>query len=111
MVPNGTPAPDNGQSAHDRQLGVFLGNFLRRKGVIEAVRAAALVVAREPGARFLFVGDWEDEHLEREARALASVAGPQIQFRKLRSGVGRARCWGVQDSCSSRQSARKGTRG
>ena len=40
------------ESAHDRQFGVFLGNFLRRKGVIEAVRAAALVVAREPGARF-----------------------------------------------------------
>lgn len=86
VIPNGTPAPDNGQSAHDRQLGVFLGNFLRRKGVIEAVRAAALVVAREPGARFLFVGDWEDEHLEREARALASVAGPQIQFQEVTVG-------------------------
>ena len=86
VIPNGTPAPDAGESAHDRKLGVFLGNFLRRKGVIEALRAAVLVAAHEPGARFLFVGDWEDERLEREARALARVAGPQIQFHEVTVG-------------------------
>ena len=48
--------------------------------------AAGMVVAREPGARFLFVGEWEDQRLQRQARQLARAAGPRIEFQEVTVG-------------------------
>lgn len=79
VIPNGTPdiEPDG-----RRRSGVvlFLSNLRRRKGVLEAIEAARLVVRAEPRARFLFVGAWEDATLERDVRRLAAPHHDAIEF-------------------------------
>ena len=56
------------------------GNFLRGKGIVEAVDAALIVLQREPDAEVLFAGAWHDSSLERELRARAAAAGDRIRF-------------------------------
>lgn len=80
VVPNGTPEPNLGAAEHDRTQGLFLSNLWRRKGVLPAVKAAVLVSRQISSARFMFVGEWESESLESDARALASPVDGQIQF-------------------------------
>jgi glycosyltransferase involved in cell wall biosynthesis len=80
VVPNGTPEPVADGAVRDVATVLFLSNLRRRKGVVEAVEAARLVVREHAAARFLFVGEWEDESLERELRALAADAGGRIRF-------------------------------
>ena len=58
-------------SVRDTQCVVFLSNFRRRKGVIEALDAALMALREVPSARVIFVGDWE-EGLERELRSRGS---------------------------------------
>jgi glycosyltransferase involved in cell wall biosynthesis len=79
VVPNGTP--DEGFSTGgDATRVLFLSNLRRRKGVVEAVEAACLVAEQEPSARFDFVGEWEDQELERDLRTRAAVADGRIVF-------------------------------
>jgi glycosyltransferase involved in cell wall biosynthesis len=59
---------------------LFLGNFLKGKGIVEAVEAARIVLQRDPGAEVLFAGAWHDMSLERELRAGAAPAGDRIRF-------------------------------
>jgi glycosyltransferase involved in cell wall biosynthesis len=81
VVPNGTPEPESFGSGADPRHVLFLSNLKRRKGVVEAVQAALLVLEREPTARFTFAGSWESPELERELRARSEAADGAISFR------------------------------
>jgi glycosyltransferase involved in cell wall biosynthesis len=68
VVPNGTPDPNPLPNGRDHNHVLFLSNLRRRKGVVEAVDAALLVLEQIPSVRFTFAGSWESDHLERELR-------------------------------------------
>lgn len=80
VVPNGTPDIRQNGAVRDREVGLYLGNLRRRKGVVEAVEAALRVVAEVPTARFLFVGAWEDADLERTLRRRVAASAGRIRF-------------------------------
>ncbi len=86
VVPNGTPEIALPELPTDPQQVLFFSNLRRRKGIIESVDAALRVLLEHPTARFVFVGDWEDEELERQVRARAAKAGDQIEFRPAATG-------------------------
>lgn len=79
VVPNGTPDIGAGSGAAGTDV-LFLSNLLRRKGVVQAVEAALLVLERQSNVTFRFVGEWESPELEDELRALAEPAGRRIDF-------------------------------
>lgn len=81
VVPNGTPDPYPLPLAHDQNHVLFLSNLLRRKGIVEAVDAALLVLDRFPSARFTFAGSWESDDLERELRKRVCAANGAVTFR------------------------------
>ena len=80
VVSNGTP--DLGEGDPERRNGtvLFLSNLRARKGLVESVEAARIVLDRHEDARFLFVGAWDDKELERRVRQLAAPAGERIRF-------------------------------
>jgi glycosyltransferase involved in cell wall biosynthesis len=80
VVPNGTPDPEVVPNGRDRSHVLFLSNLRRRKGVVEAVDAALLVLEQMPSARFTFVGNWESDQLESELRARASSVDGAVAF-------------------------------
>lgn len=86
VVPNGTPEIALPAVPTDPQQVLFYSSLRRRKGIIEAVDTALEVLRERPAARFVFVGDWEDDELEREVRARACEADGQIQFRPSVTG-------------------------
>jgi glycosyltransferase involved in cell wall biosynthesis len=65
VVANGTPTPSLRDTPRDPRTVLFLSNLRRRKGVVEAVEAARIVLAHEPNARFVFAGKWESSELSR----------------------------------------------
>jgi glycosyltransferase involved in cell wall biosynthesis len=81
VVPNGTPAIAGLNGHRDRSRVVFFSNLRRRKGLVQAVEAALIVVGRCPDAHFEFVGDTDDPELLREVRARAEASGDRIVFR------------------------------
>ena len=80
VVRIGTPDFDRLPVARRTGRVLFLGNFLKGKGVVEAVEAALLVLAEDPGAEVLFAGAWLDTALEQELCARAAPAGDRIRF-------------------------------
>jgi glycosyltransferase involved in cell wall biosynthesis len=79
VVPNGTPDPGlTGASRRDNEV-VWISTLNRRKGIVEAVDAALLVIRDFPDARFRFVGAWDDARLEEALRERVRHAD-QIQF-------------------------------
>jgi glycosyltransferase involved in cell wall biosynthesis len=80
VVANGTPDPELNGAVKDPETVLFLSSLRRRKGVVEAVEAALRVHRERPEARFVFVGSWESEELERDLRARANTAGDAICF-------------------------------
>jgi glycosyltransferase involved in cell wall biosynthesis len=80
VVTNGTPDLNLTPEVRRADHVLFMANLLRRKGVVEAVEAALIVVARHPSARFVFAGTWEDEDLRRQLQAEAATAGGRIEF-------------------------------
>jgi glycosyltransferase involved in cell wall biosynthesis len=80
VVPNGTPEPRLGDVERDPHHVLFLSNLLRRKGVVESVEAALLVLDDVPEARFSFVGAWEDAQLEKDLRGRVASANGSIEF-------------------------------
>jgi glycosyltransferase involved in cell wall biosynthesis len=80
VVPNGTPdlEPDPIPPASNRVL--FLSNLRRRKGVVESLEAALLVVREHPNVEFFFVGAWEDDELAAALRARVQGADARIRF-------------------------------
>ena len=89
VVPNGTP--DVGEGDPERRNGtvLFLSNLRARKGLVESVEAAHIVLDRHPDARFVFVGAWDDKELERRVRDLAAPAGDRIRFLPTVGGEGK----------------------
>ena len=81
VVANGTPAPRPVNVSRDPEHVLFLSNLRRRKGVVEALDAACLVLSERPGAHFSFVGSWEDPVLEEELRRRAAAFDGSINFR------------------------------
>ena len=81
VVPNGTPEITLPRVPTDPQQILFFSNLRRRKGIIQAVDTAIHVLREWPAARFVFVGDWENEDLERTVRARAREAGEHVEFR------------------------------
>lgn len=91
VVPNGTPEPGLNGTPRDGKTVLFLSNLRRRKGVVEALEAALLVLRERPSARFVFVGDWEDAELERTLRARAGTCAGAVEFLPATTGVDKAR--------------------
>ena len=89
VVPNGTPPNASNGAPRDRYRVLFLSSLRRRKGVVEAVEAAAIAAKRVPQARFVFAGSWEDPELGEQVRARAKSADGRIEFRG--EVVGRAK--------------------
>ena len=81
VVPNGTPEPFDRGVVRDPERVLFLSNLRPRKGVVEAVEAALLVLARRPSARFIFAGAWEGSELERDLRSRTAAVNGSIDFR------------------------------
>lgn len=86
VVANGTPDMQLDTSTREAETGLYLGNLLRRKGVVEALEAAILVLRARPSARFIFVGQWESAELEHEMRARAREVGDRLEFRGVTTG-------------------------
>lgn len=80
VVRNGTPDVDPPNISRQEGRVVFLSNLLRRKGVVEAVEAALLVVRAEPVAEVIFAGEWEDSRLEETLRRRINGVGDRIRF-------------------------------
>jgi glycosyltransferase involved in cell wall biosynthesis len=90
VVGNGTPEPEilaDGASDHV----LFLSNLRRRKGVVEALEAACIVVEQRPSTRFTFVGEWEDDDLERTLRARAASLEGMVEFQASVFGIEKER--------------------
>jgi glycosyltransferase involved in cell wall biosynthesis len=81
VVPNGTPDPHPDTRRRRADTGLFLGNLRARKGVLQALEAALIVVRQRPGSRFVFVGDCPDESLSRELRLTSQQADGRIEIR------------------------------
>jgi glycosyltransferase involved in cell wall biosynthesis len=80
VVANGTPdIHQDGVKRHPETV-LFLSSLRPRKGIIESVETALRVIEQRPSARFLFVGAWVDERLERELKERARAAGDRIRF-------------------------------
>jgi glycosyltransferase involved in cell wall biosynthesis len=86
VVPNGTPDVRLDGATRDPKTGLFLSNLRRRKGVVEALDAALLVLHEEPEARFVFIGDWESRELQSELRQRAEAHGEGISFLPTATG-------------------------
>ena len=87
VVPNGTPDPGLNGKPERTESGLFLGNLLPRKGVLQAFEAAQIVIDRHPSARFVFVGDCPDESLGRQLRLRAQRTGGRISVRPAVTGA------------------------
>lgn len=80
VVPNGTPEITRGDHVRNPDTVLFLSNLLARKGVVEAVGAAELVVARHPTIRFLFIGSWYDDVLAQQLEQRTRPLRDRIVF-------------------------------
>jgi glycosyltransferase involved in cell wall biosynthesis len=81
VVPNGTPDPGHRDGASEGPLGVYLGNLYARKGALEALEAARIVVRERPDARFIFAGECPDPELRRRFDDAAVDAAGRIELR------------------------------
>lgn len=86
VVRNGTPEITLPDVPTDPEQVLFFSNLRRRKGVIEAVDTAIEVLRARPTARFVFVGDWEDDDLRRQVLERARPAGEHVEFRASVTG-------------------------
>jgi glycosyltransferase involved in cell wall biosynthesis len=82
VVPNGAPDMQVGPVERDRSQVLFLSNFLRRKGILEALDAARLVLTERPDAHFVFTGAFDSESVAAEAAMRSSGFGGRIEFRE-----------------------------
>jgi len=86
VVPNGTPEIERNGHIRDPDAVLFLSNLLARKGIVEAVHAAELVVARHPAAHFRFIGSWYDDELARTLERRTAPLSDRIEFLPSVSG-------------------------
>ena len=107
VVPNGTPRITTKGVQRDRNQILFLSSLRRRKGVVEAVEAAAITVRRIPQARFIFVGEWEDADLERQLRLRAMSAGGESSFANKCQARPKTHCSPRPGCCSFHPAAQR----
>jgi glycosyltransferase involved in cell wall biosynthesis len=81
VVPNGTPDPGCPPTQKRERIGVYLSNFRERKGIVQAIEAALIVLREEPSARFVFIGDCRDASLAKRIGRLAGSADGQIELK------------------------------
>ena len=86
VVSNGTPDFEPVAVTRHEERVLFFGNFLRGKGIAEAIEAALIVTREHPGAEVLFAGEWLDPQLERDLRPRAEAAAGRIRFMAPVSG-------------------------
>jgi glycosyltransferase involved in cell wall biosynthesis len=91
VVPNGTPEPQANGNVRDPNTALFLSNLRRRKGVVEAVEAARMVVSEHPDARFIFIGQWESERLAKAMRSEVRGLEERIRFLPVVTGAAHER--------------------
>ena len=80
VVDNGTPDFEPVQVVKHEGRVLFFGNFLRGKGIAEAVEAALIVTREQPDAEVVFAGEWYDRALQEELLARAAEADGRIRF-------------------------------
>lgn len=62
VIPNGGNFPVNYETRnHEKITVLFLGNYVKTKGVLEALYAAPEVCAKNKDVVFAFAGEWRDE--------------------------------------------------
>ncbi len=86
VVVNGTPDLRLDTGERHGETGLYLSNLRRRKGVVEALEAAIMVLRERPTARFIFAGSPESPQLDRQMRDMAADFGDRIEFRGPVSG-------------------------
>lgn len=86
VVPNGTPEIARDGVERERGLVLFLSNMRRRKGIFEAFEAAAVVLARNPNARFVFAGTIEAQDVRDEVARRVDAAGGRLEVLPSVSG-------------------------
>ena len=86
VVPNGTPDPGVRNSRRFNENGLYLGNLYARKGAVEALETAGIVLRQRPGARFVFAGECPDPAFRTRLEELATDVGGRIVFRPPVSG-------------------------
>lgn len=80
VVPNGTPEPRTMNVVRDPNHVLFLSNLLLRKGIVQSVEAACLVIEEMPTARFTFAGAWESPALKQQLLGQVSHTDGAITF-------------------------------
>lgn len=67
VIPNGGNFPVNyNERNHEKTTVLFLGNYVRTKGVMEALYAAPLVYVQNKNVQFAFAGEWRDADVKTE---------------------------------------------
>jgi glycosyltransferase involved in cell wall biosynthesis len=67
VIPNGGNFPVNyAERNHDKVIILFLGNYVRTKGIMEALYAAPLVFEKNKNVEFVFAGEWRDPDVKTE---------------------------------------------
>ncbi|KXK46475.1 MAG: group 1 glycosyl transferase [Bacteroidetes bacterium OLB10] len=73
VIPNGGNFPVNyNERNHEKTTVLFLGNYVRTKGVMEALYAAPLVYAQNKNVQFAFAGEWRDADVKTEFEKFVS---------------------------------------
>jgi len=80
VVPTGTPDPGEPPSRRDPATILYLSNLRRRKGVVESMEAARMVLEARPHARFVLAGPPEDDALLEHLLERAAPFGDRVRF-------------------------------
>jgi glycosyltransferase involved in cell wall biosynthesis len=81
VVPNGTPDPGPRNGSPSKPVGLYLGNLYPRKGALQALEAALIVIRKRPDARFVFAGECPDPSFRRQVERLLAEAEGRIELR------------------------------
>ncbi|MBL0340955.1 MAG: glycosyltransferase family 4 protein [Bacteroidetes bacterium] len=74
VIPNGGNFPVNYSTRqHEKTTVLFLGNFVKSKGVLEALYAAPAVYAANKDVNFAFAGEWRDEEAKKAFEEFLSI--------------------------------------
>jgi glycosyltransferase involved in cell wall biosynthesis len=87
-------APDRSLAANRTVQILYYSNFVRAKGIDEALGAVPIVIRRHADVRFLFVGAWDSEAHRRAVMPLAEAdeMKERVKFTGIVSGDARRAC-------------------
>ena len=86
VVPNGTPDPGSRDHTPGDPVGLYLGNLYPRKGALEALEAAQIVMRQRPQARFVFAGECPDPSVRERFEGVMAETDGRIELRPPVSG-------------------------